>query len=262
MKAPIKYYGGKGTMYNRILEHFPPAGSYRTYIEPFGGSYAIGLNMPYVPPVEIYNDLEKNVYSLYKVLSDRALFDEFKSRCDLAFYSDDLRKEYRQLLKNPGLSLPDRAFYYFYVNRTSHNGIGGFCINTVARRGMSKSVSDMLSTIDRLPQLHDRLSRLVCTDIDGVTLIRRFSQRSDVFMYCDPPYEQSTRTAARYKVDMNTSSHKEFIEACTECKAKLLVSGYDCKLYGKLTERNFTKFQFPVNTTCNNGTPKTKIETL
>lgn len=95
MKAPIKYYGGKGTMYNRILEHFPPAGSYRTYIEPFGGSYAIGLNMPYVPPVEIYNDLEKNVYSLFKVLSDGALFDEFKNRCDLAFYSADLRKEYQ-----------------------------------------------------------------------------------------------------------------------------------------------------------------------
>ena len=59
MKAPVKYYGGKGTMFNEILRHFPPAESYRTYIEPFGGSYVVGLNMPYIPPVEIYNDLEK-----------------------------------------------------------------------------------------------------------------------------------------------------------------------------------------------------------
>lgn len=262
MKAPVKYYGGKGTMFNEILRHFPPAESYRTYIEPFGGSYVVGLNMPYIPPVEIYNDLEKNVYSLYKVLSDGSLFGEFKSRCDLAFYSADLRKEYQRLLKNPGLSLADRAFYYFYVNRTSHNGIGGFCINSAVRRNMSKSVSDMLSTVDGLALVHDRLSRLICTDMDGVTLIRRFSLRSDVFMYCDPPYEQSTRTAARYKVDMNTLSQKEFIKAASESKAKLLISGYDCEVYDELTEHNFTKFQFLVKTTCNNGKPKTKIETL
>lgn len=43
MNAPIKYFGGKGQMFNKIIEHFPDSSTYDTYIEPFGGSFSIGL---------------------------------------------------------------------------------------------------------------------------------------------------------------------------------------------------------------------------
>ena len=43
MNAPIRYFGGKGTMFNKILEHFPDKLTFNTYIEPFGGSFSIGL---------------------------------------------------------------------------------------------------------------------------------------------------------------------------------------------------------------------------
>jgi len=43
MNAPIKYFGGKGTMFNEIIKYFPDPSTYNTYIEPFGGSYSIGL---------------------------------------------------------------------------------------------------------------------------------------------------------------------------------------------------------------------------
>ena len=49
-------------MYKKILEHFPKDNEYTTYVEPFGGSYTVGLHMPYIPPIEIWNDLEKNVF--------------------------------------------------------------------------------------------------------------------------------------------------------------------------------------------------------
>ncbi len=67
LNPPIKYFGGKGTMYKQIIKHFPE--NYSIYIEPFGGSYSVGLRQD-KKCLEIYNDLEKNVYSLYKVLSD------------------------------------------------------------------------------------------------------------------------------------------------------------------------------------------------
>lgn len=41
MRAPIRMFGGKGTMFNRILEYFPEQCSYNTYIEPFGGSFGV-----------------------------------------------------------------------------------------------------------------------------------------------------------------------------------------------------------------------------
>ena len=260
MNTPIRYFGGKGTMFNSILEHFPENGSYDHYIEPFGGSYSIGLKLEDIPPVEIYNDMEQNDYSLYKVLADKELFNEFKYKCDLAIYSEDLRAEFKEKLKEE-LSLVDRAFYYYYVNRTSFNGNGGFTINTSIRRGMAKSISDFLSSVDRLPELHERLSRVAILNQDGIKLIEKYN-KNNMFLYCDPPYEQSTRTSVRYPVDMHRDKQFEFIESVIKSNAKILISGYDCDVYSKLTENGFSKIMFDVNTVTNKGNAKTKVETL
>ena len=259
MNAPIKYFGGKGTMFKNIIQHFPTSNSYDTYIEPFGGSFSVGLKKE-PTSIEIYNDLEQNVYSLYKVLSDPDLFKEFKSRCDLVIYSEDLRIDFKDKLKD-NLSLIDRAFYFFYVNRTSHNGVGGILLNMVVRRKMSKSVSDFLSSVDRLPELHQRLSKLIVLNRDGVDLIEKYNT-PNIFIYCDPPYEQSTRTSARYKVDMDNQTHIRFLNSVITSRAKILISGYDCELYNKLTENGFTKISFEVNTIDGRGKPKVKVETL
>jgi DNA adenine methylase len=259
MNSPIKYYGSKGGFYNKIIEHFPTE-EYDTYVEPYGGTYVVGL-MSNPAKVQVYNDLEQNVYSLYKVLSDKDLFKNFKEKCDLVFYSEDLRKEFKENLKDENLSLVDRAFNFYYVNRTSHNGIGGFSMNSHIRRNMSKSVSDYLSCIDRLPELHDRLSKVIVTNMDGVKLIKKYN-KSNSFLYCDPPYEQSTRTGARYKVDMDRSGHELFLNSVIDSNAKILISGYDCELYDKLTKNGFTKIQFEVKTIDGTFKKKTKVETL
>lgn len=259
MNSPIRYFGSKGGFYNKIIEHFPTT-EYDTYIEPYGGTYIVGL-MSNPAKIEIYNDLEQNVYSLYKVISDKDLFEEFKRRCDLVLYCEQLRKECKENLTNENISIVDRAFNFFYVNRTSHNGIGGFSMNSHIRRGMSKAVSDFLSCIDRLPELHNRLSRVMVTNMDGVKLIEKYN-KPNVFLYCDPPYEQSTRTGARYKVDMNREGHLNFIDAVINSKSKILISGYDCELYDKLTDNGFSKVKFEVKTIDGNFKKKIKIETL
>lgn len=259
--APIKMFGGKGTMINQIKKFFPENETYDTYIEPFSATYSLGLSLTSPPPIEIYNDLEKNVYSLYKVLSDPDLFKKFKEKCDLVFYNEDIRNEFKTFLKESDLDIVDRAFYFFYVNRTSHNGIGGFSSNTYIRRSMSKSVSDFLSSIDRLPELHNRLSKVIVTNKDGISLIEKYNS-SNVFLYCDPPYEQSTRTLARYSVDMDREGHIKFLDAVIKSKAKILISGYHCDLYNVLTENGFSRSDFEVKTITGNFKPKTKIESL
>ncbi len=260
IKPPSRSFGGKGTMFKEIEKYFPDKTTYDTYIEPFAGTFSMGLACSEAP-IEIFNDLDKNIYSLYKCLSDKDLFEQFKEKCDLTYYSEDLRKEFKVLLKDETLSVVDRAFYFFYVNRTSHNGIGGFSINTVVRRNMSKSVSDMLSAIDRLPELHQRLSKLIVLNTNGIELIDKYN-RENVFIYADPPYEHSTRTSARYNVDMDRKMHEHFLKTVINSKAKILISGYDCPLYDVLCNNGFTKIQFEVNTIGGDRKPKTKIETL
>lgn len=248
MKAPINYFGGKNIMFKYIIEKFPNRETYDTYIEPFGGSYAVGLNMPYIPPIEIYNDLEKNIYSLYKVLQDENMFKTFQRMCELSPYDDDMRKEYIDTLKtNKDISILNRAYMYFYVNRTSFNGNGGFKINTCIRRGTSKSVSDYLSAVEHLEELHERLKNIIISNTDAIDLIDRFN-KENVFMYLDPPYVQSTRTSnIRYEVDMNDEQQDVFLETCINSKAKLLISGYDNEKYNILLDNGFTKSNFTTN---------------
>ena len=259
MNAPIRYFGGKGTMFNNIIEHFPPNDTYDTYIEPFGGSFSIGLKKD-ITPTEIYNDLDKNVYSLYKCISDKDLFDEFKFRCDLCIYSEDFRSECKDKL-NQDIPLVDRAFYFFYVNRTSFNGLGGFSVNPLVRRSMSKSASDFLSAIDRLPELHQRLSKVIVMNTDGIELINKYS-KSNILIYADPPYVQSTRTNVRYSVDMPDDEQQLFINAALKSKSKLIISGYDNKIYNQLEQSNFKKVCFNVNVNSGNYKPKSKTECI
>lgn len=261
MKSLIKYFGGKNLMAKNILENFPDKEEYTMYIEPFGGSYGVGFQMEYVPPIEIYNDLDKNVYSLFKVLNNERLFSEFKRKCDLTYYSEDLRKEAKEKLKEE-LDVLDRAYYFFYANRTSHNGVGGLSVNTVVRRNMCKSVSDMLSCIDRLGDYHQRLSHLVVLNKDALSLIEHYKDSEYCFMYLDPPYVHSTRGSARYDVDMSDEQHQKFIDLCCSAKCKMLISGYDNEMYEKLLEHGFKKVSFDVNTVTGTRQPKTKTETL
>lgn len=269
MNSPIRYFGGKNGMASKILKYFPKEDSYDTYIEPFGGSFGVALHNTNIPPIEIYNDLDNNVYSLFRTLVDKEMFTEFQKLSDLIIYSEKVRKTFKQDLKeipfneDDKLSIVHRTFKFFYVNRTSRNGIGGFSINTCVRRCMSKSCSDFLSTIEGLPKLHDRLSKVIVTNQDGIKLINKYSQREDVFIYADPPYHQSTRTETRYNVDMNDDEQERFIDECVNAKCKILISGYDCDAYKRLEENGFIKIKFIVHTMSGNRkTKKDKVEYL
>lgn len=257
----IRNYGGKNGMANEILKYFPDPTTYNTYIEPFSGSYSLGIRLNPPPINEIYNDLDGNLYSLYKVLGDNELFPLFKEKCDIYPYSEDFRTEFKIKLKDDNISIVDRAFYYFYINRTSHNGIGGLSINLVHRRKMAKSVSDFLSAVDGLEEIHQRLSKVIVLNRDGIKLIEKYNN-DDTFLYCDPPYHQSTRTSARYPTDMNNDQQIDFLDTVIRSKSKILISGYDCQEYGVLESNGFTKIDFEVKTMGGDYKPKTKIESL
>jgi DNA adenine methylase len=257
-----RYFGGKGNGLREIIySHFPPKSSYSVYAEIFGGGASVLLRKPPFG-IEVYNDLEQNVYSLFKVVSDKSLFPRFKEMCDLAIYSHQLRDEYRQDLKKD-IDIVERAYKYFYVNRASINSVGGFSASTeCVRRGMSKSVSDFLSAIDGLKELHNRLSRVIIENVDGIELIKKYD-RPKVFMYLDPPYAWSTRGSTRYTVDMSDKQQEELITILLNLKhAKILLSGYDCKEYERLTNNGWEKISFDVKTQTGNRKAKTKTEVL
>jgi DNA adenine methylase len=61
---------------------------------------------------------------------------------------------------------------------------------------------------------------------------------------------------------MDREGHIKFLDSVIQSKSKILISGYDCELYNKLTENGFEKIQFEVKTMDGNFNKKTKVETL
>lgn len=239
MNSPIKYYGGKTYMTDIIKNHFPK--QYNVYVQGFGGGASL-LFSKNQEKCQIYNDLGKNVYSLFKTLSDKEMFLQLKQKLDLTYYSFDLRKQFKQKLKEDNLSLLQRAYCFIYVNRSSFNGVGGFSTNLITRRNMSKSVSDYLSMIDYLPQIHNRLSSVIVENRDIFELIPKYDSK-ETFFYLDPPYVHETRSSTTsYEQQMTNEQHEQLIDLINNSKGMFLISGYYHPIYDNL--RNFNRIDF------------------
>jgi DNA adenine methylase len=261
MNSPIKYFGGKNAMSNKILEYFPKNYITLNYVEPFCGSAALLFHKE-MSPIEIINDIDKNIYNLFKVLIDKDKFSEFKELCDLSLFSEDLNKEYKLSLKNDNLSEIDRAYKYFYVNRTSYNGFGGLSVSAVIRRNMSKSVSDYLSAIDGLYEIHNRLSKVIIHNTNAFDLIQKWDVDNTI-IYCDSPYELSTRSSGKYPHDMTNENQDEYLNILANIKnAKLLISGYNCERYNILDKNGYNRVDIETKTQNTNRVGKTKVESL
>src|SRR4051794_35853251 len=66
IRPPVKWHGGKRYLASRIIGHFP---QHRVYLEPFGGGASVLLNKAPVD-VETYNDLDKRITRLFRVLRE------------------------------------------------------------------------------------------------------------------------------------------------------------------------------------------------
>ena len=264
LKSPIKSFGGKSGMQNKLYELFPK--DYEVMIEPFMGSMIMTLNNPVEKCTEIVNDLNLNIYTLFKVIQNPEAFEKLKQKLDLTCYHEVLFKDSQNAL-NYNLSEVDRAYHFFILNRQSYSGNNAsFGKNYCIRRNMSKSTSDFLSTIDGLDIIHRRISQMIILNRDGIKLIDENRMYDNTFIYCDPPYHHSTRTSTRYPVDMSNEQQEELLHVLTkpDVKSKILLSGYNCELYERvLVQKNgWVNYSFDVHTVSGSNKPKTKIETL
>lgn len=232
MNTPIKYFGGKGNQIKKILSHLPNRNEYNSYLEPYGGSGVILINKPKCD-IEIWNDLDNELWSLYMVLKDKRLFEKFRFLAEITPYSEIIRE---QCIKQEPTDIVELAFKFWYVNRTSYNGHGGFNQSTtVVRRNMTKAVSDYLSSVSNLQPFYERWRTVFVYNRDALELIKKYDKKGFLF-YLDPPYVKSTRKSnAEYNVDQNDSHHENLIDLLLSIKnAKVCLSGYDNDIYKEL----------------------------
>jgi DNA adenine methylase len=240
LTPPLKWHGGKHYLASRIVGLMPP---HLHYVEPFfGGGAVLLLRDPadpslWMPPnkgvSEVANDVNGRLVNFWRVLKDESLFPRFVRMAQaIPVARDEWEAAHAHI---PSADDPVADAVAFFVDcRQSRSGLmKGFTPVTRSRtrREMNGNVSEWLSAVDGLPEIHARLRRVLIENMPAVDLIRREDAPFTLF-YCDPPYLHTTRKATEaYAFEMTETDHEELLGVLRQCKGKVMLSGYPSKLY-------------------------------
>jgi DNA adenine methylase len=226
---------------------------HRNYVEPYAGGLSVllardpndrqlwwkdtsdqrGVN-------EVVNDINGRLMNFWRVLRDEGAFVRFRRAVETAPLS---RAEWEAAHRHEyGKDSVADAVAFFIDARQSRSGLmKGFTPLTRnrTRRGMNGNVSEWLSAVDSLPDIHERLRRVVIENLEARDLIRQWDDPATLF-YCDPPYLHETRTArSAYAFEMKEHHHRWLLDVLEECRGKVMLSGYPSQLYDtRLTSWN------------------------
>jgi len=91
IRSPFPWFGGKGSskIRNAILKTLPP---HEYYVEPFGGGASI-LLAKQPAKVEVYNDVNRGLVNLFRVIADEEMFAKFMARASKMPVSRELWEE-------------------------------------------------------------------------------------------------------------------------------------------------------------------------
>ncbi|CAN7583646.1 DNA adenine methylase [Devosia sp. LjRoot16] len=237
-RPALRWHGGKWLLAPWIIGFFPP---HRIYVEPFGGAASVLLRK--APAyAEIYNDLDEDVVTLFRVLREREAALELQRLLRLTPFarpefeaawqpSDNEIEQARRLII--------RSFMGFGSNAHSDRGRGhkttGFRANS-SRSGTTPA-HDWKSYPDALDAMMARLQ--------GVTIERRPAQQvmashdwADTLHYVDPPYMHATRSKKnpydakhQYRHEMSDGDHADLLKFLGTLKGMVVLSGYPHPLY-------------------------------
>ena len=232
LRPPVKWHGGKHYLCHRIISFFP---AHHTYVEPFGGGGSVLLNKT-PSPVEVYNDLDRRITRLFRVLRDQG--EELRRRLTLTPYSEVEFREASQSTTDE-IEQTRRDFVRWRLSLGGRGDSFSFTLHRV-RRGMADVVSGYLSMIDeQLPLIIERLRRVEIVMRPAVDVIRTWDS-PDTLFYCDPPYVHETRHESSrdvYGCEMSADNHRELAEVLNRCAGKVVLSGYPSPLYDDLYDK-------------------------
>lgn len=240
--TPIKYIGSKANL-SRLLVPFIP--KHNIYVEAFGGSSSVLFNKS-PSKVEIYNDLDSDLYELFAVLRDPELFQQLKNRLDFTLYSrEDYEKQVEILRKKTYNGMIEHAMAIFICYNMTTNGISPYKQKAFAA-GKAYATNEFSLRVLHLDDIHNRLRYVVIENMDYRKLLSKYDSE-DTFFYLDPPYVLSKRDGGKkYTHEMSDEDHDALVMSITRVKGSIFLSGYENKIYDGLIKHGWGKAKFEV----------------
>lgn len=261
---PLKWHGGKGAFNGKlakwIISLMPP---HTHYVEPYFGGGSVLLRKNPEGVSEVVSDLHGELSNFWAVLRDKGYYKELVRLCEATPFSEALFHA-PNVLSVAGYPIPVKKAWKFFVRcRMSRQGMMkdfATTSRTRTRRGMNEQVSSWLTAVEGLPEVHERLRRVLirCSPALDTILIEDGPQTC---FYLDPPYLQEVRTAKKiYQHEMTTEEHKTLLETLTDIEGKFLLSGYQSELYDSFSRNNnWNRHEFRIS---NNASASKKKRTM
>jgi len=223
VKPPFAYYGGKTTLAPQIAALLP---AHEHYVEPFAGSLAVLLAKK-PSRAETVNDLDGDLMTFWRILRDRP--EDLQRVCEFTPHS---RAEFEgaKVLDGDELERARRVWVRLTQSRSHSMRYSGWKF----RKAPLAHTTDLSYFARRVADCAERLSHVSLESRDALDIIRDYGTEPTVCLYVDPPYLGSTR-ANNYRVEMlDDDAHRDFADALNQCKASVVLSGYDSPLYAEL----------------------------
>jgi len=247
LTLPLKWHGGKSYLTDWIIDLMP---RHLHYVEPYAGGLAVLLaKNPFDERhqwgdkahergiSEVVNDLNGELMNFWKVMQDEKAFKQFQRIIEATPFSQPQWKE-AGVRMSPCHELDVQAAVAFFVRcrQSRAGGFKGFATlsRNRTRRQMNEQASAWLSCVEGLPEVHYRLKRVVVLCGDALKVIRQQDGERTLF-YLDPPYVHGTRAATdAYKHEMDEATHLGLLDTISQCKGRVMVSGYPNELYDQM----------------------------
>lgn len=231
-RPPLRWHGGKWRLAPWIIGHFPP---HKCYVEPFGGGASVLLRKSR-SSLDVYNDLDEAVVTLFRVLRDRP--DDLIRRVELTPFSRDdfdLAQDFDRPVEDEidlCLRLLVRSHMGFSTAGTCGRGNRektGFRARGV--RAGTTPPENWRRFPPVLAEVAERFQGVVIDRRPALDLIE-MHDAADTLFYLDPPYLPSTRDArADYNHELTEADHADLLERITRLAGRVVLSGYASALY-------------------------------
>jgi len=203
-----------------------------TYVEPFGGAAGVLMQKPRSMS-EVYNDLDREVVNVFRVLQDPEKALELERLLTVTPYSrDEFNKSYEytdEPIEQARRTIMRASQGFGSAGATKHKT--GFRIDSARKYGTAAHI--WAKYPEHIASFVDRLQCVVIENKPAIEVIDNHD-REDTLFFVDPPYVFETRQMRKggyYHHEMTDEDHLQLLDRLILARGKVVLSGYDSELY-------------------------------
>lgn len=238
----LRWHGGKWLLAPWIISHFP---AHRIYVEPFGGAASVLLRKDRCH-AEIYNDLDREVVNLFRVLRDPQTAEQLKEQLWLTpFARGEFNDAWRADVGPVEMArqLVVRSFMGFGSSAAIADiavgpSVTGF--RSSSMRSGTTPARDWENYPDCLAATVRRLRGVIVESRPALQVMAAHDTPATLH-YVDPPYLPETRgkknsydTKHKYRHELTVDDHASLLTELRGLAGMVVLSGYPAPLYDDL----------------------------